>query len=370
MMLKHSVSKKVNKKVESTETALVLFKTLTTKSFSYPFDSSVKVKEALSISVKQILGDGYNSVAIIPFFTTREKNLSQGCAFIISRDDLNKAEQDLSDNTYIWPAPLAFISEVNGNGLVICIKDGMQGMLFNNNVPILSLWMPNTSSVSDMENWFKQYASTTDIVIDKVFVSDLNTIDALQAGKACQKSIEALPILDGFSLAGRSAERRAGCDDFITKAFTVLKYATISGIVFSLLAGVLFIQGMFYKNTFNNLPSEVYLKAFGESSTSPVSTVLKKAKSIPEEGVSTTLKDVLGSMAYAYKESGKNLKVELFRYGDKSSEIQGTADSAEAVESFRAKLTEKGFIAKISDIRQIPKSGMRFSVVLERKDVR
>lgn len=362
--------KKENNGVKKTDIALVLFKTLSIKSFSYPFNSTAKVKEALSISVKQILGDGGDSVAVIPFFTKREKNLSNGCAFMISRDALDKAEQDLSENTYIWPAPLAFISEVNGNGLVICVGGGIQGMLFKNNTPILSLWMSNTSSVSDMEDWFKQYAITAGIVVDKVFIADLYTIDALQVEKACQKSIAMIPILDGFSLAGRSAERKAGCDDFMIKAFTTLRCAAVLGIIFALFAGVLFIQSILYRDIFASLPSTVYFKAFGEPSSSPVSTVLKKVKLIPEDGMSTTIKDVLGSMSYAYKESDKNLKVELFRYSDKSSEIQGTADSAEIAENFRANLAEKGFIAKMSDIRQIPKSGMRFSIALERKDVR
>lgn len=347
------------------ETALVLFRTLSVLPFSYPFGSESKVRDAIRLSVTPLVGDG-DRLSVVPVFTEQTKNSSRGCSFIVSTDELNKLGNELPQGISVWPAPLAFISEVDGNGLVVCIGDGVQGILFEEGVPTLSHWMAE----GDMEGWFKRYAENTGRPIDRVFTADLSLMEPHVAETARAASILAMPGLKGFTLSREAAKRRAGADSFISAAFTVLKAAAGIGMIFLILACLFFIHSWIMRDRFASLPSAVYLKAFGEPSASPVRTALKKAASLPGQGTSATIEDTLGTIAYAFNESEKKLRVESIKYGPAVSEVQGNADDAESAEKFRTSLTQRGFTAKMSDIRQIPSAGMRFTITLERNGSR
>ena len=80
-----------------------------------------------------------------------------------------------------------------------------------------------------------------------------------------------------------------------------------------------------------------------------------------------SMEQTLGNIAAAWKmsASSKSLKLDAIRYGTERTEIQGTAAGSAPVESLRDSLNKNGFNAKISDIQQIPGSGMRFSIGLE-----
>lgn len=358
--------KNIQKKEDiARDTALVLFRTLSVRPFSYPFGSEGKVREALGMSVMPLLGEG-GSIAVIPLFTEKGKSSSSGCAFVVAGEELAGAESSLADGTRIWPAPLAFMSEVDGNGLVICIKDGIQGMLFKNSVPVLSYWMEE----GDMEEWFRRYAQDASLQIERVFTADLTSMDQGDAERACAASVAAQPGLDSLTLSLGASKRQAGADAFMMSAMPFLKTAVISGAIFSLFALGLFVQGCVLKGKFESLPGTVYLKAFGETSSSPVRTALKKAAALPEEGPAATLEGTLGSLSYAFRKAGGKLKIESFRYGKDASEVQGSADSAASAEKFRSALADRGFTARMSDIRQIPSAGMRFTIALERKAAR
>lgn len=351
--------------VQTKDTALVIFRTLSVRPFSYPFGSEGKVREALRMSVTPLLGDG-GDLAAVPLFLEKTKNFSRGCSFTVSGSELKESEKDLPSDTAVWPAPLAFVSEVEGNGLVICIGDGIQGMLFEDSMPVLSYWMAD----GDIEEWFKRYSESSGKTIKRVFTADLRDMDPAAADGRRSTSLSLLPGLKDFTLSQEAAKRRADADSFMSAAFPLVKNAAVMGTVFSVFAWMLFIHGWTMRDKFESLPSSVYLKAFGEPSASPVRTALKKAALIPEEGSSATLEEALGAIAYAFRESGRKLKVESFRYGPAVSEVQGSAESAETAEKFRASIAQKGFSAKMSDIRQIPAAGMRFTIALERKSSR
>jgi hypothetical protein len=80
-----------------------------------------------------------------------------------------------------------------------------------------------------------------------------------------------------------------------------------------------------------------------------------------------SLELALENIAAAWKTStpSGSLKLDAIRYGTERTEIQGTASGSGAVESLRESLNKNGFSAKITDIQQIPGSGMRFSIGLD-----
>ena len=80
-----------------------------------------------------------------------------------------------------------------------------------------------------------------------------------------------------------------------------------------------------------------------------------------------SLEQALENISAAWKASASSgsLKLDAIRYGTERTEIQGTAAGSGAVESLRDSLNKSGFSAKITDIQQIPGSGMRFSIGLD-----
>lgn len=358
-------------KEKKTNTALMIFRTLSVRPFSYPFSSPVKVREAVTMELRSMVGDGALTFAAVPFFISREKNRSSGSSFIVSEEEIIKCERELPDGTAMIPAPMAFVSEVQGNGLIVCIKNGLSGIYFKDNVIEAARWMSEGTSPESMILWFKEYARSQGNEISKVSVKHMDSLTEDEVKTSLSESEKLYSQLEDFSISVSAAKNSARKDALMTYALAISKTLMITGAIFIFCSLALLMQCLNSKDTFTSLPSAVYIKAFGEPSSAPLRTALKKAREIVDSGPSLNFKQLVGDISSAAGQNGlSSVHLDSLRYGRERSEIQGETEDAHTAELFRDGLTALGYEAKITDIRQIPGSGMRFAISLERRKTR
>lgn len=349
--------------------ALLQLKTLSVHPFSLPFGKNGRIRDALKMSFKHVLGNEDDSILLIPQVIEQGADRTGGVAWLVSKAEIEEIEERIGYKVVFWPAPLALSAETCGNGLVIWDSDsGTSGMLFKNQIPILYRWTPSSEiSIIDLEQWFVDYSRSVDLQIDDVTIAEgatLSSRNIQKAGKETLKLLKGSAILD-LSMKGADSARKQ--ESFFAAAFNTARAAVFLGLLFLVLSAGAFLYSRLNMDNFDNIPFEIYQIAFKERSNSPLASSSGKIKNLRANETNMSLEQTLDNLAAAWKASAssESLKLDAIRYGTERTEIQGTAVDSRSIESLRDTLNKNGFSSKISDIQQIPGSGMRFSIAME-----
>ena len=348
---------------------LLQLKTLSVSSFSLPFGKNGRVREALAMSFKPLLGNEDDSMLMIPQIIEQSSEMTDGAVWFVSKDEIEKIETRTGDGITFWPASMALVSEIKGNGLVIWNSEkGTSGTLFKNGTPLLYRWTPSSEcSVNELERWFTEYSRSMDIPLFNIRTVESSAIpsgEIQRAGKETLRSIRGTASLD---LSTKSADSVRKMESFFATAYSTARAALLLGLLFLLLSTVTLFYAILNKNAFEKAPFEIYQIAFGESSNHPLASSSTKIKNLSINGTNMSLEQTLSNLAAAWKTSvsSDSVRLDTIRYGTERTEVQGTASKTESIESLRDSLGKNGFTSKIIDIQQISGSGMRFSIGLE-----
>lgn len=349
--------------------ALLQLRTLSVHPFSFPFGKNGRVRDALKMSFRYALGNDDDSILMIPQVTEQGTDKTEGVVWFVSKTEIEETEGRLGDGITFWPAPLALFHETGGNGLAIWNADsGTSGMLFKDRSPLLYRWTPSAeNSVNDLEKWFIDYSRSADIPIDNIILAERSSLSARHIQKAGRETLRSLTGSVSLDLSTKSADSARKLEFFFAAAFSTARSVVFLGLLFLVLSAGAFFYSILNSDHFEDVPFEIYGIAFGERSNSPLASSAARVKNLGTNGTNMSLEQTLDNIAAVWKTSAStdSLKLDAIRYGTERTEIQGTATGSGPVESLRDSLNKNGFNAKISDIQQIPGSGMRFSIGLE-----
>lgn len=349
--------------------ALLQLRTLSVHPFSFPFGKNGRLRDALKMSFRYALGNDDDSILMIPQVTEQGSDRTEGVVWFVSKAEIEETEVRLGDCITFWPAPLAMFHETEGSGLAIWNSEsGTSGMLFKDRSPLLYKWTPSAeNSVNDLEKWFVDYSLSADVPIDNIILAERSSLSATSIQKAGSETLRSFKGSASLDLSTKGADSARKLESFFAAAFSTARAALFLGLLFLVLSAGAFFYSRLNRDHFENVPFEIYEIAFGERSNSPLASSAAKIKNLGAGGTNMTMEQTLDNIAAAWiaSASSGSLKLDAIRYGTERTEIQGTAAGSVPVESLRDSLNKNGFNAKISDIQQIPGSGMRFSIGLE-----
>lgn len=354
----------------SNETPIVLipFKTLVSYPFSFPFGKKGSIRDALTLNLRPVLGNSDTSLILVPQVTEQASDLTKGVAWLAAKSEIAEWESRIGTGAVFWPAPIAFVSEVNGSGIVVwCDDEGSSAMWFDDGEPIFYRWMPDSEGGAEqLAEWVLKYAESNGRKIDSVKIfrnGGVSQKDVQFCGEAAIASLKGLDMLD---LSSRGADMAEQTEAFFNTAFKTAKTLSILGVMFVVFSAMPLIQGLIYKGSFDRAPAQIYRRIFGEESGSPLMSVNRKLKMLTGNGTQMTLEQTLSNFSAAWKDnpSSAGMKLDSLRYGAERTEIQGLAGSMDSIQSLRDLLNRNGFTAKVGEVQQVPGSGMRFSISL------
>jgi hypothetical protein len=344
------------------------FKNLAVREFSFPFHGTSKVRDALKIQYRPLLGEGMQNVGFIPFFTKLEKKSSAGCLFITHEDETASAEREaqaISGNCLVWPAPLAFAGEVGPNGLLIWSDGGrVTSVWIKDWAPSLYRTAPPGTTPEEAENAAMEYIAGAGGTAEKVLLVDSVDVSA-DSFQACgARTMKLAPMYAQLDLSSRGAniqEEREKLFDAISKT---ARAALVSGLICLTGAFALHAKQASTAASGGHAPEAAYETAFGERSMQPVASALSKLRAARDGGISTTLSSMLEDIASVHGKmpASSDIAIETLRYGSDGADILGTAGGNESIQSFRGMMEELGYGARTDNIQTVPGGGMRFNM--------
>jgi hypothetical protein len=358
-------------KISGSVVLLFPFRNLAAHEFSFPFHGTSKVRDALKIQYRPLLGEGMQNVGFIPFFTKLEKKSSVGCAFIVRENEAAEAEKQasgISGDCAVWPSPLAFAGEVGPNGLIVWSDgDFTTSVWIKNWTPALYRTVSGEISPEEEERHAIEYIERAGGAVEKTLIVESSdvSVDDMQACGA--RTLKLCPMYAALDLSGRGAniqEERERMFDAVSKAS---RLALASGLVFLAFALALFVKQSSVAADGASNPGVVYESAFGERSMQPVASSLTKLRSSRDgapETISAMLEDI--SSIYESMGEGSGIAVETLRYGSDGTDILGTSKNNDSIQRFRGLLEELGYAARTDNIETIPGGDMRFNMNVSR----
>jgi hypothetical protein len=345
---------------------LVPFRTLVAYPFSFPFGRKGRVRDALALNFRPVIGEKENELSLVPQIIEQRTNETNGIAWFASKKEIEDWEGEFGSGTVFWPEPYAFAGEVNGTGSVICASgSGCSGMLFRDGAPVIYRWLAKEDGDAEMLiEWLRKYSESKGIKNTAEKIIDVDSlVNVQQYGDFVTATYPGLGALD---LSNRAADTAEQMEQFISLGFKISKMLTVLGAVFLVLSLVLLIQNKMKSDSFAAAPPQIYKSAFGENSNSPLSSAYRKLRLLTGTGAQMAFDQTLGNISAAWSAmpAGTQVKLDALRYGAERTEIQGLASSTGDIDKLRDALAANGFKAKNGDVQQVPGSGLRFTITL------
>jgi hypothetical protein len=341
--------------------------------FSFPFQGMTKIREALKIKFKSLLGDGAQHVSLIPFLTKIEKKSVSGCVFVIRNDEKTgeiSAAADAAANCAVWPKPVVFACEAAPDGLLVCSdENSVTSVWFKNWTPVFYRVSPSGSVAPEEEKQsVLEYIERSGEHVDKVLLVDMKDYsdDDLRALGALTAS--ACPMYERLDLSETGASRRETREKIISRLFVAGRAALAAGLVcLALMAGVYFKQSLVAGDILNHA-GDIYEMSFGERSMQPRVSAARKLTGEGENEPGYSLLSFVSDISDAWKNLGDDpgITIETLKYGPDASDILGTAKNNESIQRFRSFIEETGISPRTDNIQSVLGGDLRFSMSIRR----
>lgn len=352
------------------------FSNIAVQQFSFPFSGVSKVKEALRIHLRPLLGSAASDVSMVPFFIENGRKGSAGCVFLLfaSLDDdeslVEKVSQ--SDKNTIWPSPLLFAAQVSGKGIAACTENGIiSTVLLDDWVPKYYATSPADKSTVEQEiDAAESYARSQDIDLSGgVYSSDMDAMTASDIQRMGEDTVNMCPAYSDLDLSNRGMDLLEMREKLAARMLKLGRVLAVAGIVLLAVSGASLFRFSSLLESSGENAERVYFNAFGERSTQPLSSARAKLRSLSSPDDSElSISEMIKSISFAWGEAGASddIIIENIRYGSENTDMLGTADSNDSIQLFRSKLEDGGLTPRVDNIQRIPNGSLRFNISLTR----
>jgi hypothetical protein len=356
------------------ENAVLLypFRNMSAHSFSFPFSGISRVRDALMIQFRPLLGEGSSGVSIIPFFVKSERKLSSGCVFALFGGETAEMGESGRDVDYIvWPAPLAFAGEVGGNGVIVWTDGNLITTVWLDN------WVPiyyKTASSEDSDAEKEKESVLAYIALQgrdagNIFMGDRKDISEQYIQKMGQATIAGCPAYGQLDLSDRGTNLLERREKLVSSLTSAGRAAVVSGAVMLLLAFGVYLHQASVLRAGMSSAGAIYSAAFGEPSAgSQLSSAMTKLRAVTSPDEDVSFNSVMRGVSSVWDKLGvsDDISIEILRYGGENTDVTGKTKSNESLQHLRSLLEEEGFTPNRDNIQQIPGGDLRFNLTISR----
>ena len=349
------------------------FGNLSVHGFSFPFTGMSRVREALRIQFRPLLGEGYANVSIIPFFTGSEKKTSRGSVFLLFGSEAKQAEeraQGIAGDYGVWPDILALAGEVAGNGLLIWHRgDFISTMWVHQWTPRYYRCAPADKSTPEEEKRLAaSYAAQQGVEIENVFLLDRDDIGDEEVQAFGMNTLALCPAYEHLDLSNKGTNLLEQREKMVIAFTRASKAAVAFGMLFLLMgAGVYAMHRSILADASSNAES-LYNASFEDRSRQPLSSSFSKVRSLGAPQADTSVHALLRNVTAAWEKMGEEaqIRIDTLRYGSDNTDIMGTSENNESIQLLRSTLEQEGYVPRVDNIQRIPSGELRFNISLPR----
>lgn len=349
------------------------FKNISLHSFSFPFSGLSKVRDALRIQYKPLLGEGSEAISFIPFFVNMGKRSSSGCVFMLFGAETASIEENLSanKNTFmLWPTAFAFAGEIEGSGVILLQdRNTISTLWVQDWVPMFYKTADNAdTTLEDEENLVLAYISEQGKTTDRILRLSGEDLSEDQIQSYGSQTLAGCPAYEQLDLSNKGTnllEKREQMTRMLTRSG---KVSIAAGILVFLLAGGLYLQRAPLANEESQNLETIYRSSFGETSRQPVSSALTKIRTLEKPEMDASLQSTLRVVSSIWDKmsASGDIFLEVVKYSSDNTDILGTAENNDSIQHLRSLLEAEGYSSKADNIQKIPSGELRFNMTISR----
>ncbi|MDR0615477.1 MAG: hypothetical protein LBG29_01610 [Synergistaceae bacterium] len=348
------------------------FRNMSAHSFSFPFSGISRVRDALMIQFRPLLGEGSGGVSIIPFFVKSERKLSAGCVFALFGGEMADMEESGREADYIvWPAPLAFAGEVGGNGLIIWTDGDFVTTVW------LDGWVPiyyKTASAEESDAETEKESVLAYIALQgreagKIFMADRKDVSKRRIQEMGQATIEGCPAYGQLDLSDRGTNLLERREKLVSSLTLAGRAAVTSAAALLLMALGVYLHQASVLDAGMISAGTIYSSAFREPSVgSPLSSAIARLRSVTSPDADVSFNSVMRGVSSVWDQLGASddISIEILRYGGENTDLTGKTKNNESIQHLRSLLEQEGFTPNRDNIQQIPGGELRFNFTITR----
>lgn len=348
---------------------LVPMKSLSLEDFSFPFQNTAKIRDALRLQVMPFTAAG--ELEIFPVMLSKSGRGSSGIVWYVSPDEL-----DIPDTSggKIWPAPLPFVSQLahyGGSGVTMWVdEENICSVLWQSNRPVLYRWKKFSGNDSESRelSWYDSYCASREIERGGNFI-----VNASDSGEAAgdfpdivAESLRICPWISSVNLSRTVLEGARDLERTVRLLARVAMWLLIAGAVM-LGAEIL---------TWYHLDAEIadvrarserfYSETFDPERTgrisNPVNLARDKIASLTGRGdEGHTLDEVLADLGEVVT-GNKDITIDIIRYNKEGIDCTGTAPDMTTVLNFRRSWEERANLVQVDNTQFVSGIGYRFDL--------
>lgn len=357
------------------------FGNLSVHGFSFPFTGMSRVREALRIQFRPLLGEGYANVSIIPFFTGSEKKTSKGCVFLLFGSEAKEAEeraQGIAGDYSVWPDILALAGEVSGDGLLVWSRGGFISTMW------VRQWTPqyyrcvpsDKSSVEEERQLALSYSAQEGVEIENVFLLERDDVSDEEVQAFGMNTLALCPTYEHLDLSHKGTNLIEQREKAVLAFTRASKAAVAFGVVFLILGAGVYVMHRSLLASAASSAESLYNASFEERSRQPLSSSFAKVRSLGTPQVDTSVHALLRNVTAVWEkmaeakeeddEEGVEIRIDTLRYGSDNTDIVGTSENNESIQQLRSALEQEGYTPKVDNIQRIPSGELRFNISIPR----
>lgn len=353
------------------------FKSLSVDAFAFPFSNSTKVREALKLQVMPYSAAG--DVEIFPVVLEKIGRGVDGIVWYVSPEELklpdfynpDDAEMHSSSNHIVWPAPLPFVSQINGTGVTLWAdEENLCSIFWQDYKPVLTRWRPRTRSNPESEfAWFDLYCKERELERGESFVIDALDPESLKIiSEISNESILKCPWISSVNLSKSALEGAMGLE-------RAVKLMTRVAFWIFLMGAIALTGNILRWNQINNRTAAVrsqsealYKEIFEPGRTgriaNPVSLARDKIAALQRGGgEGRGLEDVLADLGTIFtNDPSMDVTIDILRYNSDGIDCTGSAPDMSTVLTFRRAWESRASLALLYNTQSVSGIGYRFDL--------
>lgn len=350
-----------------TSIMLAPMRSLSLEDFTFPFQNTTKIRDALKLQVMPFTAGG--EMEIFPVILSRTGRNANGIVWYVSPSEL---EIPSAKAAKIWPSPLPLISqleEYGGNGVTLWKdEENICSLLWQSNRPVLYRWnKENITSHTQILSWYDGYCHERGLERGGDYVFDAcNPDDDIR--EIASDSVRICTWINDVNLSRSALEGARDLERTVRILGKVSIWLLAAGVIMLGAETADYFRIKSDAEEMTSRSAEYYRKTFDPSRTgrisNPVNLARDKIASLSGKGEYVhSVEEVLADLGEIYSGmKGDNITIDIIRYNAEGIDCSGTAPDMTTVLNFRRAWEDKANLVQVDNTQFVSGIGYRFDL--------
>ncbi len=355
---------------------LVPMKSLSLDDFSFPFQNTSKIREALRLQAMPFTAAG--ELDIFPVILTKTGRGSNGIAWYVSPEELEIPNLSYSTGgtLKIWPAPLPFISqleEFDGNGVTIWTdEENASSILWQKNIPVMYRWRKLIDANTENKEalWYDGYCKAMGLERGGTFIVNASAgdYDDEDFTEIVSDSVRICPWIADVNLSRSALEGARDLERTVRLLSRVSCWLLAAGAAILGAELLRYYQLQWQIQDIRTHSEDFYRKTFDPSRTGRISNPVLLARdriaSLTGTGEEAhPIDEVLADMGDVFEQTGSaDITIDTVRYNSEGIDCTGIAPDMTTVLNFRRAWESRAQLAQVDNTQFVSGIGYRFDL--------